>query len=409
LSGLVDAVPSALARRDVRTIALIGLAHGCSHFFQLVLPPLFPLLVAELGVTYTELGAAMTAFFLASGIGQPLAGLLVDRFGARDVLLLGLGIYVLAVLGMAAASSVPTLICAMLLAGIGNCVFHPADYTLLSASVRSTHLGRAYGVHTLGGNLGWAIAPVFMLSLAGLLGWRAALVSAATLGAMVWLSLWSMRACLRDESDERVAVQPAGPTALTVLLSPAVTLCFGYFALLAAALIAVQNFLPPVLAALYRTPLVLGGAALTGFLLGASAGVVAGGIVADRGAPNAVVIAAGLAGSALLFATLAHVALPAALLVGVLFAAGFLSGLTTPSRDLLVRSATPPGATGRVFGFVYSGLDVGAALAPVTVGMMIDHGHPRWALWAVALLLLAAIGTAVSVRVAVPGARSATT
>jgi MFS family permease len=261
LSGLVDAVPSALARRDVRTIALIGLAHGCSHFFQLVLPPLFPLLVAELGVTYTELGAAMTAFFLASGIGQPLAGLLVDRFGARDVLLLGLGIYVLAVLGMAAASSVPTLICAMLLAGIGNCVFHPADYTLLSASVRSTHLGRAYGVHTLGGNLGWAIAPVFMLSLAGLLGWRAALVSAATLGAMVWLSLWSMRACLRDESDERVAVQPAGPTALTVLLSPAVTLCFGYFALLAAALIAVQNFLPPVLAALYRTPLVLGGRA----------------------------------------------------------------------------------------------------------------------------------------------------
>jgi len=399
-----ETAPGALARRDVLTIALIGLAHACSHFFQLVLPPLFPLLVGALDTSYTELGLAMTAFFVASGIGQPLAGLLVDRFGARRVLFLGLGAYLLAVLAMAAADSVAALVPLMVIAGLGNSVFHPCDYTVLTASVHREYLGRAYGVHTLGGNLGWVAAPLLMLPVAHLLGWRAALACAAAVGAAVWIALWINRAALRDERDADPAPGPrtAPPTSLALLRAPAVPLCFSYFLLIAGALIAVQNFLPPILDALHATPLVLGAAALTGFLLGASGGVIAGGVVADRSANHTGVIAGGLAGSGLLFVVLAHVAFPGAALVAVLFAAGFLSGITTPSRDLLVRAATPRGATGRVFGFVYSGLDVGSALAPASVGWMLDHGHARWALWAVAALLFAAIATAYSVRGATP-------
>ena len=402
MSATTDiAGPEPLPRGEILTIGLIAAAHGCSHFFQLVLPPLFPFLIAELDTGYTELGALMTLFFITSGIGQPIAGMLVDRLGARAVLLAGLAVYVASVLAMAAAPSLPMLIPAVVLAGVGNSVFHPADYTVLTASVRPTHHGRAYGAHTLGGNLGWAIAPAFMLAVAALAGWRAALVAAAAVGGLIWLALWLNRTSLRADRDgERTERRrkTSTPRSVDLLLHPAVVLCFGYFTLIAAALIAVQNFLAPILDAVHRTPLAVGAGALTGFLVGASAGVVAGAVVADRPVRHTGVIAAGLASSAVLFVVVAHVDLPTAALVGVLFAAGFLSGVTTPSRDMLVRSATPRGATGRVFGFVYSGLDVGSALAPVAVGLLVDSGFARAALWAVAALLLAAIGTAVLVR-----------
>jgi FSR family fosmidomycin resistance protein-like MFS transporter len=384
-------------RHDVLVMAVVGIAHGTSHFFQLVLPPLFPFLIAEFTVNYTELGLLMTTFFLASGFGQPLAGFLVDRFGARRVLLLGLGIYLIAFLLLSFASSFWIMFPIIALAGIGNCVFHPADFTILNANVRTGYLGRAFGVHTLGGNLGWALAPVSMLILADIVGWRGALLGAVAFGAIVWALVWWFRAELHEEARAEPGANAAAPSNASVLLQPAIVLCFIYFAFLAAALIAVQNFLPTILGALYATPKVLAGLVLTAFLIGAALGVLFGGFLADRSQQHTAIVAGGMAGSAVLFLSVAHIDYSAALLLITVGSAGFLSGITTPSRDLLVRSATPPGATGRVFGVVYSGLDVGSALAPITVGWMLDHGHAQWALWAVAIFILAGITTVMNI------------
>ena len=387
---------------DIKVVSLISLAHGCSHFFQLVLPPLFPLLAAEFAIGYTELGVVMTIFFVTSGFSQVAAGFLVDRFGARRMLLAGLALYCFAIIFFAMAGAFWLFYGLAVLLGLGNSVFHPADFTIMNGSLDPRHLGRAFGMHTLGGNLGWALAPGFMLSIALVAGWRVALLAAAGLGFAILLALWWSRAELDDgpqAPEQRPAARrTASSLSLLAMIGGPVFLCFLYFALLALALIAVQNFLPPTLQALHATPLQIGNVALTGFLLGASAGVLAGGILADRSPHHSLFIALGLAGGALLFVAVGNLALNDVVMVAGMAAAGFLLGMTTPSRDLLVRSATPKGATGRVFGFVYSGLDVGSALAPVGVGMLLDSGRAEWVLWLVAAILVLAITTAVSVR-----------
>ena len=387
----------AVTRRDAKVMALIGVAHGNSHFFQLVLPPLFPFFIVEFEASYTELGAMMSLFFVVSAILQPLAGFLVDRIGAKRILTVGLLIYSSAIATFSFLPSLGWFFPVVVLAGIGNCVFHPCDLSILSRSITPGRLGRAFGVHTFGGNLGWAVAPAFILAMTGVVGWRVALLAAAVLGIATALALLVYRRDLHDDVAESTEREPS--TRLWApLLSTPVLLCFFYFALLATAMIGLQNFLPPTLNALHETPLALAGTALTGFLLGASAGVLIGGHFADRSGQHQRIIGGGLAGAAGLILLVSAGPLPAVMLVAVFSAAGLLSGITTPSRDMLVRAAAPSGASGRVFGFVYSGLDAGSAVAPLTIAVLLDHGHAQWVLWLMAAVLGAAILTAVSVR-----------
>jgi len=303
----------------------------------------------------------------------------VDRIGARNVLLGGLGLYCAGILLYGLAPSFWMLFPIALLAGAGNSVFHPADYSILNASVNQTRLGRAYGSHTLGGNLGWALAPPLMAGAALLLGWRGALALAAVIGFATLALLLLGRERLAEDVNSKGRAQSAGgdKASLAPMLSLPVLVCFGYFLLLAIGLVAIQNFLPTTLDALHGTPLSLATIALTSFLLGASAGVMLGGIVADRGIPPGKIVVFGLLSAAALLLLVARFDLPALPMVAAIAAAGFLQGSTTPSRDLIVRAAAPKGASGRVFGFVYSGLDAGSALAPLAVGLLLDHGTPQ--------------------------------
>lgn len=393
--------PSSIPNRDLKVMALIGVAHGCSHFFQLVLPPLFPFLKDEFVVSYTELGLVMTLFYVTSGLLQTPAGFLVDRIGARNVLIGGLGIFCTAILLYGLVPSYWMLVPVAILAGIGNSVFHPADFSILNASVDQKRLGRAYGTHTLGGNLGWGLAPVLMAGGAALFGWRAAPIIAALVGYAILAALLLNRDLLKEDAGTaRRAAAKAGEKAeaLGPLLSLPVVMCFGYFLLLSFALIGVQNFLPATLEALYGTPLALATTTLTGFLLGASGGVMVGGWVADKGVKLEVIVICGLLGAAALMLVVANINLPAVLLVAAIAGAGFLQGFTTPSRDLIVRGAAPKGASGRVFGFVYSGLDAGSAMAPLVIGLLLDHGRADYVLWFVAFMLALTTLTAVAIR-----------
>jgi MFS family permease len=400
-------------RRDAEIVGLVGLAHGTSHFYHLMLPPLFPWLMDEFTLTFTEVGLLTTTFFVISGIGQALAGFVVDRIGAERVLFVGIGTLALSGVVLGLSSSYPMLILTAAIAGAGNSVFHPADFTLLNHRVTHSRLGHAFSVHALSGNLGWAAGPVFMAGIASALGWHVAGFAAAVTGCLVLALLYARRHALSgaasqlvvaaDEGDD--SVKHAAP--LAFLSSGAVWLCFAFFLVTTAAFGILQNYAPAILSEVYGVSLVFASGGLTAYLLGSGAGIVTGGFFAARGDR---VVAGALGFAALIAAVLASGSPPSGVLWPMMAALGFGVGMAGPARDLLVRRAATArfgrASFGRVYGFVYSGLDSGLALSPVLFGPLLDAGRFRDALIAVALLQVAALFTAVRVG---SGARAAET
>jgi FSR family fosmidomycin resistance protein-like MFS transporter len=376
-------------RRDARVIGLVALAHGLSHFFQIATAVLFPLIKGDLGVSYTALGATVGLYYTVSGVCQTLAGFAVDRFGARRVLLTGL---VLAVAGAALAGSAqnfPMLLGAAVVGGMGNSVFHPVDFSILNARVTKHRLGYAFSWHGIAGYLGFAAAPAYAVAMATAFDWRTALLGAAAIGAVV-------ATLLAAQGDDLEAAPPraqhADSGARSLVQAP-VLMCFGYFVMLGVAFVGIQTFGIAAMVSQYGAPVPLASAALTANLGGAAVGVLCGGFVAVRIGRHDLVAAAGMAVSGVLVFALAAGWLPAAGLPLLLGAAGFASGVVNPSRDLIVRAATPAGATGKVYGFVYSGLDVGAIASPVLFGWLLDRGQPSAVFYAVVAVLVLSIVT----------------
>ncbi len=416
LTGRLAIPTSAVAargslKRDVRIIGLVGAAHFVSHFFQLTLPPLFPVLREHFGVGYVQLGLLMSLFYASSGIGQTASGFLVDHFGARRVLLSGMTLVsgAMALAGMVSAFWL--LLPVAVLGGLGNSVFHPADYSIFNASVSPSRLGRAYGVHGICGNLGWAVAPAVVVTLSATMGWRAALVTVGLLGIAAALGLSTQREML-DDRHEPAGLQgvpaPGWSASVRVLLAAPILLAFVYFALLSASQIGIQTFSVSTLVAIYEAPLGLATGALTAFLLGSAAGILVGAFLADRTSRHDVIAGTGMFLGAAASLVMASAAPPLALLPVVMALAGFCLGATSPSRDMLVRAATPPGASGKVYGFVYSGLDLGSSLTPLLFGWLLDRGVPRMVFVASAAFMLLTIATVIQVRrhSAAPGVRA---
>lgn len=392
------------ARRDAAVIGLMGLAHGTSHFFQLLLPPLFPWLMADFSLSFTQVGLLMTTFFVISGVGQALAGFVVDRVGAFRVLLFGVAALALAALVLSVAGSYSMLLLTAALAGSGNSIFHPADFTILNHRVSQPRLGHAFSMHGLGGNLGWAAAPVFMAGLASVAGWHTAALSASLVAFAVLTVLWLRRRVLIDRPDETAAAHAlhAPSTAparqFAFLSSGAVWLSFAFFLVTTMAFGILQNYAPAILSHVYGVSLVMANGGLTSYLLGSGAGMIGGGFVAERGDR---MVAAALGLAAVMAALLAWGAMPTPALWPLMAIMGFGVGMAGPGRDLLVRRAATSrfgrGSFGRVYGFVYSGLDTGQALSPVLFGPLLDAGRFRHALIAVAVLQAAGLVAALQV------------
>lgn len=395
--------PTASLRQDSTVIGLVSLAHGASHFFQLLLPPLFPLLKAEFGVSYAELGIMTMAYYVVSGVFQTVAGFAVDRFGARRVLLFGIAMIALPALLMAVAPSFWVLGLCVVLAGLGNSVFHPADFTILNSRITPTRLGHAFSVHGISGSLGWAAAPLTVTALGVAFGWRGAVFTAGACGLVLLGALYVNRRTLATESDAGGrAADGSRPrqaaTGLGPLLTTPVWLCFGYFMLLAMALTGLQSFSIPALMDFSQVTLANATLALTCYFLGSTVGTLVGGFAAGWTKRHDLVAAGGMGGGAALFLLVAAGLVSAWWVIPLFAAAGFASGITGPSRDLIVRGATPRGATGRVYGFVYSGLDTGAALAPALLGYLLDHGRPAAVFLFIGVTLLLGVGTVIQVR-----------
>ena len=386
---------------DAKVIGLVGLGHGTSHFFHLLLAPLFPWLKEAFALSYAELGLLMTVFFVVSGAGQALAGFVVDRIGALPVLLSGLALLCLAALGLASSNSYPVLMLFSALAGLGNSVFHPADFTVLNRRVTVQRLGHAFSVHGLSGALGWAAAPVFMAGLATLFHWRIALLAAALLAFAVLAVLFTWRNLLDPGELAASVAQPARQSekneSIAFMRVPAVWMCFGFFLIASLSFGGIQSFAPAALRDLYAIPFTFATACITAYMLASAVGLIAGGFAAARTQYHDRIIAVAFSISGGTAALVALGTAPVWAVMPMLAVIGFGGGLAGPSRDLLVRAAAPANATGRVYGVVYSGMDIGLAISPPIFGALMDSQHPGWVFALIGAFQFIALATAVGV------------
>ena len=389
------ASPAAPAlRQDAAVIGLVGVAHSVSHFSQLLLAPLFPWLKDDFNASYTQLGLLLTIFFVTSTGVQAASGFVVDRFGPRPVLLLGLSLLGLAALGYANSHSYTMLAASAVVAGIGNGVFHPVDYTLLNRKVHKSRLGHAYSAHGITGTLGWALAPALMVPVALAGGWRMAMLCAAGVAFAVLALLWWQRGRLALETD---ASRPgalaassgatAAPSALPAaegpfdfLRIPAVWMCLLFFLLYAVVLSAVQSFAPEAARQLHAVPVQLVAACLSIYMLCSASGMLLGGFLAADPARCERVVGVGMGLAAVIALSVAYLPIAPAMVPVMFGLMGAVSGTAGPSRDMLVKRSTPENASGRVFGVVYSGLDIGQAIAPLVFGRLMDL-HQYRSVW----------------------------
>lgn len=394
------AAPAPL-RADATTIGVVSIAHGMSHFCQLIVPPLFPWIGAAFGLSNTQLGLLMSVYFVVSCAGQAVAGFVVDRFGADRVLYAGLTLIGLSALGLAASPSYGVMFIFMAIAGLGNCVFHPVDYSILNARVSPPRLGHAYAAHGISGNAGWALAPVFVVGITSVTGsWRTALAAVSLVVLAVLVLVWVKRDSLAVAEAPKGSASEAAVADIGFgfLRLPAVWACFVFFMVYAFALGGVQSFAPAAAAKLHDVPAAQAAICLSIYMVAAGAGMVLGGHLVRDPQQCVRIAAIGFFSAAVvaLMLGLGHWSPPVVLVLFALM--GFGSGIAAPSRDLLVKAATPPGATGRVYGVVYSGLDVGMMFAPLVFGALMDAGRYRDVWIGVALMLALLIATAVNVR-----------
>lgn len=377
-------------------IALVSGAHLYSHFYILLLPPLFPLLVQEFDVSFTELGLSITLFSLVTGLTQTPMGFLVDRIGARALLITALAMQSVAFIMVGLFPSYPMLLAMMGVAGLANAVYHPADYAILNASVSEARMGRAFSVHTACGFFGGFLAPALVLPLAGVIGWQLAVVICAASGlGMAVLLILGAQAMKNAARRDAVTATNDSPQAqgLALLLTAPVMMGLVFYIGLAAFGHGISDFSVSALSESHPGSLTVLGTVLLAYLLANPIGVLAGGWIADSIKRHDVFAALCLGAIGVLLGAIGLFELPLVIIAAALFVVGGLNGIVSPSRDMLIRAMTPPGQMGKVFGFVSTGFNIGGIVAPPVFGYLLDQGNPASVFWLAGLIALLTIPT----------------
>ena len=395
-------------RQDFLLITLLGVAHGLSHYFHLVIPALFPWIIPEFGTSYAQMGAVMTVFFIVSSLGQATSGVLVDKLGPKVCLYGGGGLLMVSGFLFSVAQNYLWFYPVAAFAGLGNSVFHPTDYSIMNRCITNERLPFAFSIHSVVGNIGWAVAPVLMVGVATFTGsWR---LAAATSGAMalIVLAVLLMNNSLFDKAlasgnglTQEQKKEEKGDAGFGFLKLLVIWLCFLFFFCNSFALGILQNFAPSIFNATYHVGLEIATGGLTAYMIGSIIGVLSGAYVAKAFKRSDHVIAASMSVSAVMSILLASPGLGPWCVLPLMFLMGLGVGVATPSRDLLIRGACMKflgtNSFGRVYGFTYCGMDVGQTLAPLVAGPLLDAGFFSLALVLVGVFQTGALLTALGV------------
>ena len=374
-----------------KVIALISTGHFFSHFYMLLLPPLFPLMHDEFAVSYTQLGFAITVYSLTTALTQVPAGFLVDRYGARWILMAGLIAESIAILLIGLNPSYTALLWLMVLSGLGNAVFHPCDYTILNATVPTGRIGRAFSIHTFSGLLGAAVAAPLVVFLAVWSHWHTALIICGLAGLMVSVIMVLNSNILGTTVTPQQAVSKPDSTGINTLTHTPIVLALLFFVGLAMVGTAITKFGISALELDGQANLNSATLIITVYIFTAPVGVLIGGWVADRIQRHDLFVSACLSAVAVCTLLVAWLSPSVPILVMLFAIAGLSSGCVAPSRDMMIRALTPAGQSGKVFGFVSTGFNIGGILAPPLFGFILDNGEPALLFLVAGLLSLATI------------------
>lgn len=386
---------AASTSQEIKVTGLISFGHFMSHFYFMVLPPLYLTLQTEFQVSYTILALPMALYALAAGVTQTPVGFMVDRIGARKLLILGSGIQGLSIAAIGFTETFWQLTLLYMVTGIANTVFHPADYAILSGSISKKRLGRAFSIHLFSGNLAWATVPIVMV---GLWDWRTTFMVVGMIGFIFSMIVWAMSGSLQEEVPDRA--QAAKDTnhdshsireGLSLFLSFPIMMCMLFFVMLTVGFTGIRSFIVVALNQLYGMSEILANTVLTGFMAGSAAGVLIGGLVADRYGPRIATAIGTLVSAGILLVWVGLVDLPYTIILIALTLSGILQGLLLPSRDLLIRAVTPQGSMGKVLGFLTSGMMLAAAIVQPVFGWIMDTQDPRWVFWLSAIFVAGAL------------------
>lgn len=387
-------------REEAAVVALVSGAHGFSHYFIFGLPTILAFMVkdpslAHLELNFVKAGLVVSAFSLSSGAFQYLVGVVADRVGARPVLFGGLALLAgsFALLGL--ADSFPMLLLLAFTAGMGNSVFHPVDYAIMGANIAPPRLARAYATHTFSGYVGFAIGPFASGLLAGTFGWQTAFIAAGLAGLAMTALLFSQRHRMAGENAAPKPVGAAQTMGLGIVLAPPILMMFLFYMLSGGLSIGLNSAVASSLHKLWSIELAAAAWAVSAFMAGGAAGTLVGGGIAMRMKRLDLVAFGGYGIAGLMLCLIASLPLPYAVVLMAFAFAGFAFAIITPSRDLMVRSLTPPGHAGKVFGFVSSGFEGGGILFAPAFGWLIDHNAPAWVFYAAALIMASAFCAAV--------------
>ncbi|MDA0220757.1 MAG: MFS transporter [Proteobacteria bacterium] len=400
---MTSAAPSMGGARPVKVVGMISLGHGLNHLFNMIVPPLAITWTKDFGIGYAEVGAIMAASAITSASAVLPVGFLVDRMPARHVLVAGMTLISLAVIGLCVADSYWQLLAFAVLLGLGNTVFHPCDYSILSATAPKAWLGRAFSVHTFAGYVGFALTPLIISGALLWWSWRGALILLGLMGLAMAATFWFNRHDLRDDRDAAMAQgserkRPGIAEGLKLLLSLPLLMCFAFFLLVTIAMWGFDAFLPAALFEHNGLPEVMGNYALSAFFGASALGILIGGQIADRTRRHGLVAAMGFGIAAVSILLIGELATGPLMVFALIGLAGIGGGIVTPNRDLIVRQVTPPGQIGKVFAFMTVAMDTGSTVAPPAFGLLMDLGGAAWLFRISALLLLLAILTVTATR-----------
>jgi MFS family permease len=383
--------------KHFKVVGLVSTGHFLSHFYMLLIPPLFPLLKDEFGIGFTELGITITVFSLVTGLTQAPVGFLVDRFGARKILLCGLLLESAAFIWIGLSPSYWMLLAMMGVAGLANAVYHPANYAILNASVQSGRIGQAFSIHTAAGMLGNAVAPVTMVLLLSVTDWKTGLIVCGVTGGLASVLIAANAGALQEAASQTEIKQPStARSGLRLLFSQPILLGALFFLCIGVAGHGVSAFGVATLTVIHEITVTEAATILSAYLFASPIGVLCGGWIADRIRHHHLFAGVCFVAIALAFFTMAGLSMRLEVIAFVFVIAGFFSGVVSPSRDMLIRSLAPPTEMGKVFGFVSTGFNVAGIIAPPLFGYILDHHNPSAVFWTVGAVSLLTVLTVVT-------------